>query len=313
MRGSTANQGDELRVAPAESSELDAGLALAFGHLSAFERSSRTEAARRSVTESTHTGQLWLARQRSVLCGAVWIALLGADSATVAEPRITPGASGESSTRLLAAALASLEARGVRWVQALVAPDSDLTVEPFRACGFQHVCDLIYLSSERRSFPSQQPISDLKFVPCSVAMHPRLSAVVEQTYQGSLDCPTVEESRTATDMLASYQAASPFDPERWLLVRFADQDVGCLVLADHSETTQWEIQYMGLVPQWRGKGWGLAIVRYAQWLAGRSGQSRLTAAVDATNFPAQRVYEAAGFIEWNRRRVLVRTLGEKPR
>ena len=313
MGGSDANQRDELQVVPAQVYELDEGLALAFGHLPPAERIARIEAASRAASEANQGGQLWVARQGSALCGAVWIALHGVDSATLAEPRIAPGAAPDTSKRLLSAALASLETRGVRWVQALIEPDSESIAEPFRACGFRHVCDLVYLASERRSFPSKRPISILEFVPCPFEMHRRLTAAVEQTYQGSLDCPGVGESRAAADLLASYQTAGPFDPARWLLVRSAGHDVGCLLLANHSDTNQWEVQYMGLGSQWRGKGWGLAILRHAQWLTTLAGRARLTSAVDANNGPALRIYDAAGFVEWNRRRVLVRTLGEKPR
>src|SRR5689334_18567398 len=114
-----AGQEEELRVAPAEPQELDAGLALAFGHLSTSDRSARTEATRRAISEGHDSGQLWLARQAGVLKGAVWIGRHGADSATLAEPRMGQDASRQTATRLLAAALASLESRGVRWIQAL--------------------------------------------------------------------------------------------------------------------------------------------------------------------------------------------------
>jgi L-amino acid N-acyltransferase YncA len=313
MGGTGANQGDELRVAPAEPQELDEGLALAFGHLSSSERSARTEAAHGAISNAHDAGQLWLARQGGVLKGAVWIGRHGADSATVAEPKIAPEASREMATHLLAAALAGLESRGVRWIQALVEPESESAAEPFFACGFRHVCDLVYLACERRSFPTKAPVAELQFIPYPLQMHRRLTAVVEQTYQGSLDCPGIEESRAAADMLASYQTAGPADPARWLLVQFDDHDVGCLLLADHADANQTEIQYMGLAPEWRGKGWGLAILRQAQWLASRSRMVRLTAAVDAANAPALQIYDAAGFIEWHRRRVLVRALAKNPR
>ena len=40
-----------------------------------------------------------------------------------------------------------------------------------------------------------------------------------------------------------------------------------LLLADHPKARHWELMYMGLVPEVRGRGWGRQIARYAQWLA----------------------------------------------
>jgi ribosomal protein S18 acetylase RimI-like enzyme len=97
-----------------------------------------------------------------------------------------------------------------------------------------------------------------------------------------------------------------FDPQRWLIVGEGRHDIGCLLLADYPRDDQWELVYMGLVREARGRGLGAAIVRHAQWLARQAERSRLVLAVDADNWPAIAVYVACGFVTWDHRSVYVR-------
>ncbi|HEY5312873.1 MAG TPA: GNAT family N-acetyltransferase, partial [Pirellulales bacterium] len=65
--------------------------------------------------------------------------------------------------------------------------------------------------------------------------------------------------------------------------------------------------YVALVPEVRGRGWGAALVRYAQWFAAHCGRQRLVLAVDSANHPAVAMYEALGMVSWDRRDVYLRT------
>ena len=82
--------------------------------------------------------------------------------------------------------------------------------------------------------------------------------------------------------------------------------LGCLLLTEHPAEKNWELIYFGVVPEARGSGQGLEIVRQAQWLTGQSSAERLVLAVDAANSPAIAVYAAAGFEAWDRRSVFLR-------
>jgi ribosomal protein S18 acetylase RimI-like enzyme len=64
--------------------------------------------------------------------------------------------------------------------------------------------------------------------------------------------------------------------------------------------------YMGIVPEWRGRGWGQQIARHAQWLARGANAQRILVAVDAANTPAVDVYRSTGFEIWDRRVVFLR-------
>jgi ribosomal protein S18 acetylase RimI-like enzyme len=91
-----------------------------------------------------------------------------------------------------------------------------------------------------------------------------------------------------------------------LIARRGQRDVGCLLLADHPLQNQWELVYMGIVPEARGMRLGLAVTRHAQRLAHGAGRERLVLAVDAANAPALELYRRAGFLAWDQRRVFLK-------
>lgn len=108
------------------------------------------------------------------------------------------------------------------------------------------------------------------------------------------------------EVLTSYRDTGEFDPQRWLIVQHEDRDVGCLLLADHPAADQWELVYMGLMAEARGRGFGLPLVQYAQWLTRLADRPRLVVAVDGANGPAMSVYDSAGFVSWDQRVVFWR-------
>jgi GNAT superfamily N-acetyltransferase len=240
------------------------------------------------------------------LVGAAWTQWQPGRSAMVHGPQLCDGEP-PSTAKLLASALTELTSdRDIRIAQALHEADDRIAAESLLAVGFEHAAELQYMFCDTRAISTQLPQSLLTFEPYSPALHERFSQTVAQTYRHSLDCPRVDGVRTIDDALASYQATGVFNPSNWLLVSHAAVDVGCLLLAEHPESHQSELVYMGVVPQARGKGWGLEIVRYAAWLAKGACRARLALAVDADNWPAIATYSAAGFITWDRRHAFLR-------
>ena len=136
----------------------------------------------------------------------------------------------------------------------------------------------------------------------------RLISLMDRTYKDTADCPALNGIRETSDVVDGYRAVGRFSPDLWLLVRHADQDIGCLLLTDHPDDHALELVYMGIVPESRGRGFGIEIVRYAQWVTRTHGRQRLLLAVDAANAPAIEIYAAAGFISWDRRSVMVNVL-----
>ncbi|MEX2142693.1 MAG: GNAT family N-acetyltransferase [Pirellulales bacterium] len=190
-------------------------------------------------------------------------------------------------------------------VQSLLPTDAGVEADTLRRAGFSHVADLLYLVSLAAQFPSSVPTTKLNLVPLVEADHRRLERIVERTYAGSCDCPALDGVRSIDDVLAGYRAAGRFRPELWFIARLHNEDVGCMLLADHAREPVWELIYMGVVPEARGRGLGLEMTRNAQWLAACERVERVVLAVDAANEPAIAMYAAAGFVSWDRRSVFV--------
>jgi ribosomal protein S18 acetylase RimI-like enzyme len=170
------------------------------------------------------------------------------------------------------------------------------------------LADLLYLTCEAERFPASATKNELEFVEYEETQRDRLIDLVEQTYQGSLDCPALNGARRLEDVLAGYRATGSYRAENWLIAREAERDVGVLLLTDHPSARHWELMYMGLVPAARGRALGRQITRHALWLGKCAGVERIVVAVDAANRPALAVYERAGFAAWDRRSVFVRFL-----
>src|SRR5262249_55163100 len=133
-----------------------------------------------------------------------------------------------------------------------------------------------------------------------------LIRLVGRTYEKTLDCRELDGVRDVEQVINDYQGTGVYRPENWLFVRYGGEDVGVLLLADHPKGRHWELMYMALVPEARGRGWGRQITRYAQWLARGASVERIVAAVDAANMPAVAMYRDTGFVLWDQRAVYVR-------
>jgi ribosomal protein S18 acetylase RimI-like enzyme len=301
-------QGWEIGVAPR--ARQGAALALVFDQLPQLARADHVA----GLLSSARLGKVSLeglleARQGGQTLAAVWTQVQPGRSAGVWPPRFAPSV--QSALRdavadaLLATVVECLSAHGVRIAQSLLPCDADGDAAPLARAGFRHLADLAYMVSVTDG-PAPERNGELEFEPLSSHNESRLAKIVERTYEGTLDCPMLNGVREIVDVLAGHRAVGSFSPSRWLIVRRGQDDVGCLLLAHHIGESQLEIVYTGLVPEARGRGWGLAITRHAQNLTRSAGCSRLVLAVDAANAPAMRVYTAAGFTTWDRRRAWLR-------
>lgn len=296
---------DLLRVGPVEPADEPEALALLVSDLAPPERARRIASLRAQCANETIEG-LWAAYRGRRMVGAMRAQIQPGRTALVAAPRVTAGQPDDTAGELLNRVVAALPAAGVQLAQVLLASDHGPEAELLSAAGFRHASDLLYLVSVSGVFPEAPPADHLEFLPYRPERHRQLAQMVERTYAGSLDVLAIDGVRNVDDVLAGYRAAGAFDPARWLLVRHGGADVGCLLLADDAENDQWELTYLGVVPESRRRGFGLAMTRHAQWLAQKASRGRVVLAVDAANAPAIAVYAAAGFVAWDRRSVFLR-------
>lgn len=249
------------------------------------------------------------AHARGLLVAAQIAQILPGRAAMVWPPQFTAGRETDHSgrraiaARLFAASEEEAARSGVQMLQALSSAGDEVAGAAFSLDGFIRGAELLYLTAEFATLPAQPPSLPFDLAPFGPTDTPRLSHLLEQTYVGTLDCPELDGLRTTADMLEGYGAVGQFLPALWQFAMHAGRDVGCLLVNMHPEVNHAELVYLGLTPQVRGRGWGLALARHAQWLARQQGAERLVLAVDANNAPAVALYRECGFLQFDRRRV----------
>ena len=211
---------------------------------------------------------------------------------------------------LLANAIQACDAAGVAMTQTLFERSDDARIASLLTAGYYKIATLLYLGRSIRGADSKASADEtLTFEPYSPREHARLKRLLTSTYIDSLDCPGLDAYRDLDDVLAGYRATGVYDPQHWLIASREGEDVGVVLVAEHSGTEQAELIYMGLTPEARGQGFGMRLVHQAIATAATIGVDQLMVAVDEGNKPARRVYERAGFAAWAKRYVYVRPRG----
>ncbi len=211
---------------------------------------------------------------------------------------------------LIQNALEKAHASEVQIVQSLVSPEDERAARWLKSCGFTYLTDVLYLICGCSSFRLTNARNDLQFVTFddSEVMHKRLSELILRTYEGSCDCPELNGLRKLDDALASYRAVGHYHPQRWFILRYENADVGCLLLNEYAAQREWEIVYMGIVPQFRGRNLGLQLIYHAQFLGSEAKIEQLSLAVDDANLPAKIIYRTTGFARRFKHRLFLRQI-----
>ncbi len=218
--------------------------------------------------------------------------------------------------RVIRHACDELPRRLVRLAQAIVEPGEEEYVRAYQAGGMPPLATLAYLSRPTptlREFPEEATRADL---PPGVTLRgyagPRddeiLLDLLPRTYEGTMDCPELSNTRPPEDVLASHRATGAWAPELWWIIEREGVPGGAALFNAMPETGTIELVYFGIVPELRGSGAGRRILaRCFSSLAGR-GQERVTCACDVRNTPALRMYEGIGMEREDERLALVRIL-----
>ena|GEM_PF-531976 len=218
---------------------------------------------------------------------------------------------------LFAEVMQRLEKNGVKFAQS--APDH-LPVgfrDDLLNIGFFHLANLLYLVVLRDQFPfktsEEFKTSRLRLVPFSPERELELQNIVEESYDGTLDCPEISGVLTTEEVLVGYRAQGDYRPERWFFATTEDasEPVGVLLMSFYTETNTAELTYMGICPSARGAGLGADIAELAIEVAASWNADQLVVAVDARNDPAVRAYQRSGFNGWMQREVYVKTIAPK--
>ena len=204
---------------------------------------------------------------------------------------ITP----EGERAVLDHALNELSARPLHYMQALLEPQATAARALLLDAGFDCLAPLVYLE-RNATFPWVPPPApdQAEWLLYSAKTHARFAAVVQATYEGSLDCPELTGLRPIDDVLAAHQAAGQFDPALWELARIDGRDAGCLLMARLPHGHMLELVYMGVVPTFRRRGVGRLLLRGALEHCRVTRARQLTVVVDDRNTPARELYARFG-------------------
>jgi ribosomal protein S18 acetylase RimI-like enzyme len=212
--------------------------------------------------------------------------------------------------------LATERAGQAKIIQSLPDPGETWAITALKQAGFHQVGDLAYLRrplSRRRGAGPPEPVWPEGVVVRRVRGVSRgepdralLADALERSYEQTLDCPGLCGLRQTEDVIDSHIATGEFDPSRWWLVMQGDEAHGCALFSACPEQSTVELVYLGLSPQWRGRGLAAMLLSYGLSHLGGAGQLSVTCAVDRQNSPAIALYRRAGFSEFSGRVALVR-------
>jgi mycothiol synthase len=295
-------------IVTAQPEERAAALWLAFQHLGEEEGGNRIANALKLVAsgELDPTGILVI-RDGGQLAGVLVISPLAGAGGLIWPPYVREGPQRSAKeNQLVQSGLAWLRSTGAKVVQAVLHGEEVPFAEPLLRNGFIHVTRLRYL---RHDLPGPVSLStNVAVQTYSSADRGLFHDVLLRTYQGTLDCPELNGLRTIAEIIEGHQAQGEFKPEHWWLAFDGSKPVGVLLTAANPEAQSWDISYVGVVPEARGRGWGRRLIQLAIDQARTAGVSHLTVGVDARNHPAWNLYTAMGFEPTGDREVLLNFL-----
>ena len=257
------------------------------------------------------------------LCGVAIAIRQPGNSATLLAFQVVGEA---SSGEVLAPLIDRLGQTGVKFIQS--GCDDDGQANVLAAGGFEPLADLVMMSLEADQFAvASESVGgrtdrhdatatvtwvDLDRLGEDWRLH--LNDVAGRTFIDTQDCPRLSDFRAADEIVQGYVEATHFDRRLASLMRVDGDWAGCLILTAHaapeppdssaenaptppSESGAIELTYMGLVPEYRGKGLAGQLLAKTIGSAKAAGASRVVLAVDRDNRPASAIYQRLGWRE----------------
>ena len=208
----------------------------------------------------------------------------------------------------------SLPGNVVRIAQTLLETGEASLGRAYTLAGMPKLATLLYL---RRAMPRADEFADLQDLPEGVELsgyrpgrdEAALHDVLPRTYEGTLDCPELSNTRLPSDVVTSHRSAGAWTPGLWWFVRVGETVEGVALFNPIPDQDSVELVYFGITPNIRGQSLGYKLLRHATArLVGRS-ERWVTCACDERNAPALGMYTRFGMREHERRIAHVRVIG----
>ena len=281
-------------------------IALLFAHHASTERHERIDQFQSAIAaQELDPATIFTAWSNNCIFGIQLVELLAGNAAALWAVRTRPGSERIAvEDALLQAAVALLQAAGVKLAQCLLPPDEPFAADALRRNGLPRLTSVRHMraSSNVAQQPSLTLPAPTAFQPFSECELHTFERAFMESFEGTLDCPELNDLRTADEILAGHRTSAP-DRSRWWLIRQGDEAAGVLVLADAATPDCWDLAYLGVIPAARRKGIGRAALAFALHQANRAGKEGITLMVDERNRPALDLYAQLGFVQWATRDV----------
>lgn len=286
-------------------------LRLLFSRFPAEEQPARLKETLRSVEcGRLNIDKLLLAEETDLPVGAALMMSQADGVALVWPPVISCQASEVEAVEqgLMQRLCQEMDAIGTQFSQCLLSPDDVHETALLERYGFEHATDMFFLARTLTAADRvPERINDqLDHQIYRESVTEEFASVIERTYLGSLDCPFLTDIRTGRDAIASHRLSGCFDPAGWRIYRRGNEIIGVLMMNEHPDQDAIELVYFGIVPEFRGQGFGREVLFDGVQAASLTGRSVMFLAVDCGNTYANALYSELGFAELARRRVMFR-------
>lgn len=303
---------DQIEIAMCHPDDRRQALQLALGEIDATQGAAVLDTLRPLATAGVDVFRtLHVARSPRGILGATWVQPQVGQTGTYWLPRFVDPVAPPLERRLAQSAIDAAHTLPIVLVQSLLPEEDHQGARLLQDCGFEKLANLIYLFAPVLPLAAgDAPDENLQLVPVPEVDRETLKQVILATYVDTLDCPALEGIRDVDDALAGYAATGTHDPALWFVAYWQGDPAGVLLLTQHLEANHWEVVYMGVAPEQRGRRLGRNLLAYVQKRAHAAGIDNLVLAVDDANWPACRMYHDAGFREWSRRVAYTLQLGK---
>src|SRR5262249_802296 len=115
-------------------------------------------------------------------------------------------------------------------------------------------------------------------------------ATLMRTYEGTLDCPEINDVRTSDEILDGHRGQGRHDPALWWLATLDGLPAGVVLLTVIPDSGEWDVAYVGVVPELRRRGLGRELMLRVLGEARAASVPGVTLSVDGRNGPAWELY-----------------------
>jgi mycothiol synthase len=297
-------------VTSARPEEHTAALSVFFHHLADDERAARVaRVAGIFARGELNADGLFVCHSGEVLAGTMVGVVLPGATGMVWPPRALAGTQQHVvEDSLVRHANLWLCQRGCKFGQALLGTSEALVAAALERNGYKYITNLLYmrkdLAAEHDAVGDEEHVG-MTFEDYNQCDQEVFRATLLASYEDTLDCPELNDTRTAAEVIAGYNGLEGCRQEHWWLARYEQRPAGVLIVTEHAASKTWDLSYLGLVRAARGRGLGRVLTRKALREAITAGALSMTLTMDERNEPAWRLYRSFNFDVYDQRQVFL--------